>query len=57
MTNSQHLYEWNGYFYVNMSCSAEVSYLYETPINFLKVASTWTQQQATSNFYNNDLYF
>lgn len=50
-------YEWNEYFKANMSCSAEVTYLYETPINFVKVSSTRTQQQATSNFHNNDLYF
>lgn len=29
-----------------MSCSAEVTYTYETLINFLKVGSTRTQQQA-----------
>lgn len=39
-------YEWNEYFYAIMSCSAEVTYSYETPINFLKVGSTRTQQQA-----------
>lgn len=39
-------YEWNEYFYAIMNCSAEVTYSYGTPINFLKVGSTRTQQQA-----------
>lgn len=29
-------YEQNDYFYANMSCSSEVTYIYEMPINFLK---------------------
>jgi len=30
--------------HANMSCSSEITYVYEMPINFLKFCSTGTQQ-------------